>query len=172
MKKVLLGFLIFASSLALIHLFSQEFTYVGTEKCKTCHTAEDKGNQYSLWQMRGHSKAFEVLSSKEAFKAAADRGINGPPAESPECLKCHAPLFEKSQQLMQEGVTCEVCHGPGSAYSNQYRMKRREEAWKNGLTKYNSCETIKNKCMECHGNEGFDFVTAWEKIKHSLPGKN
>ncbi len=96
------------------------------------------------------------------------------PAESPECLKCHAPLFEKAAELKEEGVSCEVCHGPGSAYKKLSIMKNREESLKNGLIVYDSPEAIKKQCSSCHENahgKSFDFEAKWAKIKHSIPEK-
>ncbi len=152
-------------------------SFVGVKTCKMCHMKKSGGSQFGVWEKGPHATAYETLGNEESLALAKKLEL-GNPQEEAACLKCHVTAFPVMKDLetlkitLEEGVSCESCHGPGSAYSNLYRMKRREEAWKNGLTKYNSREEIKNKCMECHGNEGFDFVTAWEKIKHSLPGKN
>jgi len=169
MKKALPCLIMIAIFTALVYVFSQEFTYVEADQCKVCHTAENIGKQFPLWESSLHSQAFELLDSKKAFDTAIHNGVRDLPTESRECLKCHAPLYENSEELKQEGVTCEVCHGPGSAYKSLYRMKIREEAIKYGLTEYNSPEEIRKSCVECHGNEGFDFKSAWEIIKHPVP---
>jgi hypothetical protein len=96
------------------------------------------------------------------------------PTESPDCLKCHAPLFEKSPEIKEEGVTCEVCHGPGSAYKKLSVMKSREESAKNGLILYGSLDAIKKQCLTCHDmahEKPFDFEASWKKIKHPIPEK-
>jgi hypothetical protein len=153
-------------------LFTQDFTYVGAAKCKMCHKSEKQGQQFPLWEARKHSKAYQALSSEEAPERAKQMGVEGSPAECPECLKCHAPLTQKAPELNEEGVTCEVCHGPGSAYKKISIMKDQAEAVKNGLILYGSADAIKAQCLSCHENahdKPFDFDAAWEKVKHPVP---
>lgn len=149
-------------------LFAQDFTYVGAAKCQMCHKSEKQGQQYPMWQSMKHSKSFAALSTDEAKALAADAPDN------PECLKCHSPLAQKAPELKEEGVTCEVCHGPGSEYKKMSIMKDHAEAVKNGMTEYGSPEAIKAKCLSCHENahdKPFDFSAAWEKVKHPVPEK-
>ena len=149
-------------------LFSQDFTYIGAAKCKICHRTEKQGKQFPLWEERKHSKSFVVLTSEEVKAKVADA------PENPECLKCHSPLYEKAPELKEEGVTCEVCHGPGSEYKKLSIMKSREESVKNGLIAYDSPDAVKKQCLTCHENahdKPFDFATAWEKVKHPVPEK-
>ena len=150
-------------------LLCEEFSYVGAQKCKTCHRSEKRGKQYILWENSRHSKSYEVLFSDSALEEAKKQKLEKHPSESPKCLKCHAPLYEKALEFKSEGVTCEICHGPGSAYKKVKIMKNREEAEKNGLITYDSAEAIKTKCLKCHGAETFDFDASWEKIKHPIP---
>jgi nitrate reductase cytochrome c-type subunit len=150
-------------------LFTQEFTYVGAAKCKMCHKSEKQGQQFPLWEARKHSKSFVALTSDEAKALAADA------PENPKCLKCHSPLAQKAPELKEEGVSCEVCHGPGSVYKKMSIMKDQAESVKNGLTEYGSPEAIKAQCLSCHENahdKSFDFSAAWEKVKHPRPEKN
>lgn len=173
MKKVLPLLIICAAIFFIISLFSQEFTYVGAAKCKICHRSEKQGKQFPIWEESTHSKSIAALSSSEAPARAKDMGVDNP-TESPECLKCHAPLFEKAPELKEEGVTCEICHGPGSAYKKLSIMKSREESVKNGLILYDSPEAIKKQCLSCHENahgKPFDFEAKWTKIKHPVPEK-
>jgi len=167
MKKLLPGLLILVACFFVVNLFAQDFTYVGTAKCKMCHKSEKQGKQYPLWEARKHSKSFAQLSTDEAKALAADAPDN------PECLKCHAPLAAKAPDLKAEGVNCEVCHGPGSAYKKMSIMKDPAESVKNGLIKYGSPDAIKAQCATCHENnphdKPFDFATAWEKVKHPRP---
>jgi hypothetical protein len=149
-------------------LFTQDVTYVGAAKCKMCHKSEKQGQQFPLWEARKHSKSYAALSTDEAKALAADAPDN------PECLKCHSPLAQKAPELKEEGVTCEVCHGPGSAYKKMSIMKDHSEAVKNGMTEYGSPDAIKAQCLSCHENahdKPFDFDAAWEKVKHPVPEK-
>jgi hypothetical protein len=168
MKKVLLISIVGIFLISIISLFSQEFTYVGAGKCKICHKSEKQGKQFLLWEEGKHSKSFAPLITEEVKSNVPDAPQN------PECLKCHAPLFEKAAEFKEEGVTCEVCHGPGSVYKKLSIMKSPEEAVKNGLILYESAESIKKRCLTCHDmahEKPFDFEAAWAKVKHPIPEK-
>ena len=170
MKKIVLLIVIMAAVLFII-LLGQNFTYVGFAKCAICHKTETQGQQYSTWQKTKHSTSFTALSSPEAATKAQASGVQNP-AESPQCLKCHAPLFEKAPELKPEGVTCEVCHGPGSEYKKLGIMKDKALAAKNGLIINESQDAAKKHCLTCHENAHgipFDYAAAWEKIKHAKP---
>jgi hypothetical protein len=172
MTKKLKFILLYISILLMaIFLQTQEFTYVGAQKCKTCHRSEKRGKQFTLWKNSKHSKSYEFLFSDSALDEAKKQKLEKPPNESAKCLKCHGPLYGKAPELKLEGVTCEICHGPGSTYQKISIMKNKDEAVKNGLIAYDSFEEIKAKCQTCHQNETFDFDSSWEKIKHPLPKK-
>jgi len=173
MKKVFIISSILIACVLIISLFSQEFTYVGAGKCKICHKSEKRGKQFPIWEESTHSKSFAALSSPDAASKAQEAGVENP-VDSPKCLQCHAPFFEKAAEFKEEGVTCEVCHGPGSAYKKLKIMKSREESVKNGLVVYDSTEAIKTHCLTCHENShkgSFDFDASWGKIKHPVPEK-
>jgi len=152
--------------------FSQNFAYVGAKKCEICHRTEKQGMQYPIWEKSFHAKAAAAPASAAAAQMAQAMGFTGDPAKDEKCLKCHAPLFEKAPELKNEGVTCEVCHGPGSEYRKLSIMQNREEALKNGLTHLQSSEEVRKSCLVCHDNPhgiAFDFNVAHEKIKHLVP---
>ncbi|MDH7512709.1 MAG: multiheme c-type cytochrome [Clostridiales bacterium] len=170
MKKVAFIAVILVSPVVLL-LLSQEFTYVGASKCQICHKTESQGLQYPIWQKSKHSASFGALNSPDAAFIAQGAGLQNPP-ENPACLKCHAPLFEKAPELKAEGVTCEVCHGPGSEYKKLSIMKDRVAATKNGLVVYESQDATRRQCLTCHENAhgiSFDFVAGYQKIKHPKP---
>jgi hypothetical protein len=169
MKK--LAFLVVMTVLASTALLSQTPTYVGSAKCSICHRTESQGRQYPIWQASKHSQSVAALSSPEAAKKAQAMGVQNP-ASSPACFKCHEPLAEKAPEIKAEGVTCEVCHGPGSEYRKLNVLKDKALAVKNGLILYGSPDAIKKLCLGCHENAHgttFDFTAAWEKIKHPKP---
>ncbi|NIM58012.1 MAG: cytochrome C554 [Candidatus Aminicenantes bacterium] len=171
MKKVLFIAIVLIAFVFIISLFGQDFTYVGAAKCKTCHKSEKRGKQFPIWEESKHSKSFAALSSPDASAKAQEAGVENP-VESPKCLSCHAPLSDKAADFKEEGVTCEVCHGPGSAYKKLNIMKSREESVANGMVAYESPDAIKKHCLSCHENaheKSFDFDAAWEKIKHPVP---
>src|SRR3989338_4281508 len=112
--------------------------YVGSKKCSICHKKEDTGNQYGVWLESKHAKAFEVLGTPEAKEAAAQRGISDPQT-SGACLKCHSTAYGFSEArvseaiTVEEGVSCESCHGAGSEYKKKSVMENKDEAIAAGL---------------------------------------
>jgi len=161
-----------AVSLLAVTALAQEPTYVGVQKCQICHKTEKQGQQFVIWQGSKHSKSFEALSKPEAADKAKALGCTTPPPDSPMCLKCHSPLAAKAPELKPEGVGCEVCHGPGSAYKSLSVMKDKDAAVKAGLVLYGSPDKIKAHCLKCHENAHgttFDFDASRAKIKHPIP---
>jgi hypothetical protein len=171
-KTVRLVMALFMVGPALI-LAVKEYTYVGAASCKLCHKAELQGRQYTIWEGSPHAKAFAGLSGPAAADIGRSAGVSNPP-ENAQCLGCHAPLAVKAPELKTEGVTCEVCHGPGSAYKKLSVMMDPEKAVRNGLILYPDRGAIRAHCLKCHQNphgKAFDFEVAWETIKHPVPGK-
>jgi len=173
MKKTIIGFAAMTAVVWVALIFAQEFEYVGVDKCRICHTSEARGAQYPKWEQRKHSQSYEVLTRDIAQPIAGELGVENP-AESPKCMKCHAPLWDESIEFRKEGVSCEVCHGPGSEYKSLSIMKDHEKAVENGLIEYKTEEDIKKKCLTCHENPHgipFDFKSSWELVKHYRPDK-
>jgi len=172
-KQALVTFIATAASLAI--LFADDLpTYVGAGKCKDCHRTNSQGRQYPIWESSKHAQAFNNLKTEAAKKRATEAGVTGAPEQSPVCLKCHALLAEKVPELAVEGVTCEVCHGPGSNYKKLNVMMNHDEAVKNGLIAYASTDAVKTFCLTCHATahgKTFDFAAAWELVKHPKPGE-
>jgi len=172
-KKALIPAALIAVAVFALAAPGQEFTYIGAQKCMPCHKGEKIGMQNPIWEKSAHSKSFAALSSEPAAAAAQALGIKDP-ANAPQCLKCHSPLFEKAPDLKSEGVGCEVCHGPGSEYKKMSNMLNKEAAVKAGLKVHGSPEAIKTWCLTCHASahgKTFDFAAGWDKIKHLRPHK-
>jgi len=154
---------------------AQEYVYVGVQKCQICHRTERQGRQFPIWDGSRHSKSFAALTGVAAAAKAKAAGLAAPAAENESCLKCHAPLYAKAPELKAEGVTCEVCHGPGSVYKKLSLMNNRTEAARRGLVLYDNVDKIKALCLTCHADahgKPFDFDAAWPKIKHMKPGSD
>ena len=168
MKKGIVLTAILLGSRLVGMLLAQSPTYVGSARCQICHRTESQGRQFPIWQKSRHSRSSQALSTPLAQKLAGDAAFNA------KCLGCHSPLADKAVELKAEGVSCEVCHGPGSEYKKLSLMKNRDEAVKNGLIPYADTEAIKALCLKCHQNahnKPFDFAARWEKIKHPIPRK-
>ena len=174
MKKAFLVLLIVLATVAIaVLLMAQDRKYVGASACKLCHKAELQGRQYVIWQESAHARSFAALSTEAGAAVAKDMGV-ADPAASPHCLGCHAPLADKSPELKAEGVTCEVCHGAGSAYKKLNIMQDRDKAARNGLTVYADASAVQASCLACHESAHgtvFDFDKAWEAVKHPVPAR-
>jgi excinuclease UvrABC ATPase subunit len=156
-----------------------KFGYVGTNTCGMCHKKEDVGSQLSIWEGSRHANAYKTLQSAEADAIAIEKGFTTKAAETEACLKCHVSGYNIDASLkadkfmMSEGVQCETCHGPGSAYKTKKIMESRQLSVENGLLVYASAEEL---CVSCHNEEspsykGFNFEEMWEMIKHPNPKK-
>ncbi len=156
-----------------------ENKFVGTKMCAMCHKAKDKGEASVIWQKSTHANAFKTLEGEQAKKIAKEKGLSKPPAESPECLKCHvtgggvAKNVDKSFD-MKEGVTCEACHGAASGYKTLHaKAENKAKAVAAGLI---TGEASAKLCVTCHNEEsptfkGFKYDEYWSKIEHKLPKK-
>ncbi|MCX6230115.1 MAG: cytochrome c family protein [Bacteroidetes bacterium] len=144
--------------------------YVGAAKCKMCHMA--KGKQYPQWSASKHAKAFEALKGEAALKIGKEKGIASPSTDA-KCLKCHSTAAAAGALVdgitKEEGVSCETCHGAGSAYKAPAVMRNKADAMKNGLILPNE-----KLCVKCHNSEsptfkGFDYAASLAKIIHKNP---
>lgn len=148
--------------------------YVGSQKCGECHASGEFGGPYLLWLRSRHGSAYWRLSTDWAGVLASQRPHFGDltnPAEDDRCLNCHTTgaldemaLFSRDFRI-EEGVGCEACHGPGSAYANRETMASREAFLAAG-GRIPSAGT----CLGCHRNpEAFSFDTWWPRIAHNRP---
>ncbi len=154
--------------------------YIGAGACAACHEGTAAGSQYSTWLMSKHALAFAALSKPGAKAMAQLSGIPDDPEKAPICLGCHAtaadaePWERDPGFVLQDGVQCEKCHGPGSEYSAPEVMRSPEAARKAGLRK-----PTRETCMLCHYVKGshvaihhlpqIDIDQAWERIAHTIP---
>ncbi len=141
--------------------------YVGAAECGKCHRNSDMGNQHSVWKMSPHARAWAVLGTPAGYEHAAKAKLSGDPTIAPECLKCHATGYQAgaagkaASYHVDEGVTCEACHGPGSEYMSDAAMRDRPAALKAGLN-LNPREACKN----CHQGANFKLEEALKRIAH------
>lgn len=152
--------------------------YIGVKKCKTCHTAKKRGNQYGIWKKSPHHKAYETLASDKSKEIAKKLGIKENPQKSKRCLRCHVTGYGWSKEYygrrfkLDEGVGCEACHGPAGDYRKiHHRKGKKEEARKLGLIP--PTEAV---CKNCHNKESptykkFIYKEKIKKVQHPLKKK-
>lgn len=161
-------------------LLTAQNKYVGVKQCSMCHKTDKQGKQFDIWSKSAHAGAFKTLGTPAADAIATKKGLKTKAAESPECLGCHTvgegadvKLAEKSFDV-KDGVQCETCHGPGSAYKNMAVMKDKAKAHAAGLAEFKDAAAIQKKCETCHNEKSptakkFDFAASWAKIQHKIP---
>ena len=169
MKKIgqILLLIIFTSLLIVmldVHSISKQKKHacVGSSTCGKCHAAESIGNQYDLWLQSPHAKAAKTLRSEAAYAIAKKSSIKEP-SEELKCLKCHSTGGGKNKKIINEGVGCEACHGPGSNYyefighvDTVNRQSAYETALKNGMYPILGIKNIKKReklCLRCHTSQ-------------------
>ena len=67
--------------------------YIGHMKCKMCHNKAELGKIHDVWKKMKHANAMKALETDEAKAVAKEKGLEKPPAESPECLQCHMTAY-------------------------------------------------------------------------------
>ena len=158
-----------------------KFKYVGAAKCKMCHKGEKNGNIFEIWEKNSHAKAYATLATEESKAIAQKAGIKGDPQQAKECLSCHVTGYEAAADLkdpsltMEEGISCEACHGPGSQYKSLKVMKDIAAGTVKGAD-FGLVTPDINLCVKCHNTKSptfkeFKFEEAAKKIAHPLPKK-
>lgn len=113
-------------------------------------------NEYSVWVVRDkHAHAFENLTNPVGTRIAKIMGLPSPDT-APRCLACHAldvPADMRARTFdLTDGVGCENCHGPASAWLGPHTTRgwKYERSIELGL--YDTRDLVKRteKCLSCH----------------------
>ena len=152
------------------------YSYVGLKKCKPCHLK----HQHKVWKDGPHAKAYEELASEQSLKVAKELKLKEEPQKSAECLSCHVTAFGvadslKTKVTLEEGVSCEACHGPGSDYYPMKVMKALT-AGKQDPKEVGLWAQTEELCVTCHNKKSptykpFKFKEAVQAIAHPYPKK-
>jgi hypothetical protein len=162
-------------------LFAQadKAQYIGAAKCKMCHVSKAKGEPYTIWANSEHAKAYATLATEAAKTVAKKAGVDGDPQKAAKCLKCHVTAYDAPAAVkaatykVEEGVTCETCHGPGSLYQSMKTMKALDAGTQDAAAvAFNPGD--KKVCVKCHNQESptykpFKVEESWKKIAHPAP---
>ena len=147
--------------------------YIGTNTCRLCHNSTLKGTIWDAWDSTEHATAYVTLANQQSQTIAAEMGIEDAQQDS-TCLKCHVTGFglpATDKYSMEEGVTCEACHGPGEHYDDIRVMTKPDLYEQRGMI-----EPDEELCKTCHNEEsptykGFDYKDALKLIEHRKPDK-
>lgn len=170
-----------------------DWSYVGQGQCKVCHNSAKEGSQWDKWHDSEHREALDLLKTDKAKAAAEAAGVTTPPAESPECLKCHVTGYDETAKAapakisMADGIQCESCHGPSSEHLKDARvLKFTPEKISEMDIRAHLLPVTEETCRGCHNDTsptwkddrytlesgekvGFDFEQAGAKIAHEYP---
>jgi hypothetical protein len=155
-----------------------DFEFIGAARCKMCHNKEEGGAQYSKWAEGPHAGAFATLGTDEAKAIAAEKGIEDPQTAA-ECLQCHVTAHGVDEALLgskysvEEGVSCESCHGAGGGYYKKKDMQAITDGEADGAA-LGLVTPTEETCVTCHNEnsptfEGFDFAAQSAEIAHPIP---
>jgi len=165
--------------------------YVSNKQCKLCHNKKAQGEVWNKWQAMKHAQAFKTLLGDEAKAIAKERGLEKPPSEEPECLRCHVTAYNVKEKAFHEklkkedGVQCESCHGAASLHVADGKKSKMGKDKSVDMSAHISQPDAK-MCTGCHNEDsgkydperytledgtktGFDFKQAWKKIAHGFP---
>jgi hypothetical protein len=157
----------------------KEHAYVGASKCKMCHNVAKWGKIYDQWAATKHAKAYATLADEKAKAIAKEMKI-ADAQKSEKCLICHVTGYEASAKLkgekysMEEGVTCETCHGPAGDYVTSHMKKdNKKQATADGLI-IPTEELSKELCVKCHNQKSptykeFKYKEAVKLVEHHKP---
>ncbi|MBI2930370.1 MAG: hypothetical protein HYY16_01855 [Planctomycetes bacterium] len=151
----------------------EEGKFLGAEKCKKCHEAKAKGNQFGKWKETKHAKAFEALATEDAKKFAKERGVEDPQKDE-KCLKCHVTALGVPQERLDPkfdiklGVQCESCHGTGDKHVKARMSAEDDEdeaAIHEQVKKEMPLPDPKELCSKCHNPESptIEHSQYWDK---------
>jgi hypothetical protein len=105
--------------------------YAWAESCRSCHEAI-----YAAWAKTKHARALDRLSGAEQ--------------EQP-CVGCHLTGSKTrvldNSKVLNRGVQCEACHGPGAAHASD------PSSVTTGLTRTPEAAV----CEECHSAKSPHF---------------
>ncbi len=146
-------------------------SYVGSHVCMSCHSGGESGGAYVRWISSRHAAAYWRLATDWSLFLAHQRpyfqDVTDPRADA-RCLLCHTTAAQDPDALFvqtfgrEQGVGCEACHGPGSAYIDPQVMANRAAFVEAGGLVPNE-----NTCLQCHRNpDRFSFEEWWPRIAH------
>lgn len=163
--------------------------FITQETCKLCHNQTEHGTQWDIWKASPHAKAYQTLLEEPSLEIARGMGLDRPPSEAPECLRCHATEYDRKTRSvpdplkLEDGVQCEACHGMGSGHVADGRRHWLSEDLGVDFTS-NIQRPNERTCRQCHRRQsptwdpkrytengkptGFSFQQAFAKTAHPL----
>jgi hypothetical protein len=140
--------------------------YIGPGSCAatSCHgsvkpVAESRilQTEYTTWILKDkHSRAYQALTGEVGERMARILKLGAKAENSPKCLACHT-LYTAPEQRgrafeISEGVSCENCHGPASAWLGPHTTRDwpHEKSLAAGMIDTRNVIHRTEKCLQCH----------------------
>jgi hypothetical protein len=153
---------------------NEPIKYIGPGSCAatSCHGSVKPvagsrilQNEYSTWILQDkHSRAYQALTGEVGERMARILKVNTKAEESPKCLACHALYTTPGQRgrafEISEGVSCESCHGPASAWLGPHTTRDwpHEKSVALGMRDTRNVIHRGELCLECHLGTREKFV--------------
>ena len=147
--------------------------YTGPGSCSStsCHgsvkpRADNRifQNEYSIWAVKDkHAKAYDALTGPIGERMGRILGL-GKSEQAAKCLACHAldvPAEARAKTFdLSEGVSCESCHGPASAWLGPHTTRNwtHEQSVAAGMYDTRNLARRTEKCLTCHLGTQEKFV--------------
>jgi Cytochrome c554 and c-prime len=173
-RSVSILFLFLAAPVFLIAAENEPVKYIGPGSCAatSCHGSVKPvagsrilQNEYSTWILKDkHRQAFNALTGDIGERMARLLQIGTKAEEASKCLACHTLYMSPEQRgrafEVSEGVSCENCHGPASAWLGPHVTRSWTHEKSISLGMYDTRNVIHRteKCMECHLGTKDKFV--------------
>ncbi len=121
-------------------------------------------NEYSIWVVKDkHAKAYDALTGAVGERMGRILGV-GKSEQAAKCLACHAldvPAEARARTFeLKEGVSCESCHGPASAWLGPHttRTWTHEQSVSVGMVDTRNLVRRTERCLTCHLGTQDQFV--------------
>jgi len=133
-----------------------QYKTLGTGSCglgqSNCHT-----NENNWWKDDAHHATVDAFyddpTAYEKIAQLAGVGAGNMLKGNQLCASCHGTVISgKESREVEEGVSCESCHGAGSGYKDPHSEKPGgyEKALKLGMVALKKVDTRGNTCVRCH----------------------
>jgi hypothetical protein len=166
---------------------AQREEYLGASYCSACHTRPQRPaftddyvllTEYEKWKSEDkHSRAFEILKEPRAVQMGKILNIADVTRDA-QCLNCHAAnvpveLRAKDSFKIEDGVSCDACHGPSSRWmvphsQKQWRREPMEAKEKLGMIDVRDPVKRARMCFSCHVGDAPEAKEAGKVVTHAM----
>ncbi len=127
---------------------------LGSPGCGVTTTSCHGGKENAWWSKDKHHASIDLLYDNQKrvdeiagkYGLASDDVFNG---KKSNCMSCHGTVVFGKESEVDEPVSCESCHGPGSAYKEPH-VKGYDLGVASGMAKLKDLKVRSEACVRCH----------------------